>query len=705
MRSASPECNHYHREMLRRNELDAVQRGRLDVHLRLCAECRDLSDGLAMVEAGPGVIQPLSSERCQAIYSRLVPAVHEITNNKSQYDWVRSIPDRRSVYDWLRDVLDYRSRHDWFRGFTPATLSAAFVSAAVVLLGIALFRVIPTGSHNGLSMESEALLGQKVAQMSVEEQDPVESGVLRNGFIERLEGAISVDGADVNDQSTFRVKAGTRIAMNDNSRFSFGIDRMAKLAMFGKTQWQMTRTTETYLGIRLDRGRMAVDFDARSGKVMEISTPDSLIRVKGTVFTVEALPDGGTRVGVIEGLVEVISRRGEPRTVEVNGGQLVSFPGNGQTVALSDDQRVMAAEIDRMHGLASGDTRLVRFRGTPPDVRVELNGHDFGTAPLSVRLPVGPATYRLTSPGMEPLAGLIDGVKGNEEVVFSMEPIEDPDISNEDDNEKIKGHSHRRPTSSEANPSSVDSSKQEWGLLTRARDAMKEGDISGAIVLLEREVKRASGESLVTGLTLLAQCYLAAGKHEIAADTYDRVAAISPNSAAGQNARFEVGRVSLEKLGNLSRARASFSAYMSSPQGGSLKEEAHYSLCRIDGKEGKHKNALNCFSAFLREYPSGHNGPEARLWRGALYQDIERRWVDAEQDLKSFIQSRPRHPRVDEARYRMAIGRYQQGDKQGALSLINEYMEKHPNGRYRLRVERLKQAVIDTSASWPTATR
>jgi TolA-binding protein len=156
----------------------------------------------------------------------------------------------------------------------------------------------------------------------------------------------------------------------------------------------------------------------------------------------------------------------------------------------------------------------------------------------------------------------------------------------------------------------------------------------------------------------------------------------------------------MDQLGDLSRARAAFTAYVASPSGGGLREEAYFSLCELDGREGAHRDALHCFNQFLRAFPGGHLGPDARLWRGALYQDLERRWADAERDLLTFVRARPRHPRVDEARYRVAIGRYQVGDRRGALRVINEYLTAHPQGRYRLRVERLRRAVLDPDSDW-----
>jgi TolA-binding protein len=231
---------------------------------------------------------------------------------------------------------------------------------------------------------------------------------------------------------------------------------------------------------------------------------------------------------------------------------------------------------------------------------------------------------------------------------------------------------------------------------------MTAGDIPHAIALLERANETVDGKKLVTGLALLAECYAALGIYHKAADVLDSIVEEMPNSAVAQNARYEIGRLAMDQLGDYSRAKGAFTAYVASRIGGELKEDAYYSLCELDGRRGEHRNALHCFNQFLISFSEGRYEPSARLWRGALYQDVEGRFADAERDLLSFIKARPRHPRTDEARYRVALGRYQGGDKRGAMRMIREYLRHHPNGKYRLRAERLRLAIIDPSVSLPT---
>ena len=231
---------------------------------------------------------------------------------------------------------------------------------------------------------------------------------------------------------------------------------------------------------------------------------------------------------------------------------------------------------------------------------------------------------------------------------------------------------------------------------------MTSGDIPYAIALLKRANRSVTGGKLVTGLALMAECYSAVGAYDKAADALDRIVDEMPSSGVAQNARYEIGRLAMDQLGDYSRAKGAFTAYVASRVGGGLKEDAYYSLCELDGRLGEHRNALHCFNQFLRSFPGGRYEPSARLWRGALYQDVEGRFALAEDDLLAFVQARPSHPRTDEARYRIALGRYQNGDKQGAMGMIREYLAHHPNGKYRLRVERLRLAILDPTVSLQT---
>jgi tetratricopeptide (TPR) repeat protein len=298
---------------------------------------------------------------------------------------------------------------------------------------------------------------------------------------------------------------------------------------------------------------------------------------------------------------------------------------------------------------------------------------------------------------MEPLAGSLDDGPDSDRIAFELAPAVGwlPRAAAR----PVAPATDRRPS---AETAEEEAPAPRWDLVRRARAAMTAGDVPYAIGLLERAAEEAAGEDLLHALLLLCDCYTAAGRYAQAARTFDRVAGLVPGTETAQNSRYEVGRLAADRLGDPARARAAFTSYLASPVGGALREDAWFSLCQLDGREAKHREALHCFHEFLRAFPGGHHQAEARLWRGALTQDIEKQWAAAERDLIWFLEARPRHPRAEEARYRVALGRYQAGDRGGALRMISEYLREHPEGQYKVRIERLRRAALDPSASRPT---
>jgi tetratricopeptide (TPR) repeat protein len=656
------DCRSFRRDIPRRDELDPVDRGRLDLHLRRCDGCRRLTERFAAIEAGPAEIPPVSEERINAIHDRLIPLAHELA--------ARAAVPAPGVH-WLRPAL------------VPAALAALMLAALAIVAAHGRGRAAALGSA-GVSSSGAA---------------PAEAIALE-GAIDRGEGSISIDGEDLTGpRGGFIAREGTPIVLGRGARFGFRIGADVRVALADETVFRLSRLAGQLVEFELSRGQLAVEFDGNGGRMLDVRTPDSLVRVRGTTFTVEVIPGSASRVGVIEGRVAVLPAGESGIELEVAAGEVLELPG-GAVAPLDDEQRVLAADLappggDDLDLEFVGGGRLVRFAGSPERVVVEVEGRVVGITPLTVRLPDGPLSYRLTAPGMEPLAGRLDGDRDGSRVGFELAPAVaylprtvPPQLSS------VAGRRRAPPAAVAGEPING-----RWDLYQRARAAMAAGDLPYAIGLLERAVEESAGESLVGGLSLLADCYSAVGSYARAARTFNRVAGLVPGTETAQNSRYEVGRLAADRLGDHARARAAFTSYLASPVGGALREDAWFSLCKLDGREAKHREALHCYNEFLRAFPGGHHEAEARLWRGALTQDIEKQWVAAERDLIWFIEARPRHPRTEEARYRVALGRFQGGDRRGALKMISEYLREHPDGQYRVRIERLRRAALDPSAS------
>lgn len=648
-------CKRAMRDLLRRDRLDAVERGKLDLHLRRCESCREAAEGLFALESLDLGLEPVSDDHGRAIYDRLIPAVHQI------------------AVDLRPENGKPGSRFTLAFNFGLAAAAAVVVA---VVIGIVKFGAVPTAAPAGVE--------------TVAQTDVVPVDVALPGILDRSEGTVLVNSVDVgSSEGSFDISTGTEIAVEDGASINFRIGNEARVAMVGNTRWRISAATETLLEMELDMGRMAVEFDGTRGRMMDIRTPDSLVRVRGTVFTVEVIPTGGTHVSVLEGRVDVVSLGSDGQMIELGEGEMIVMPGDGVIDEPGDLQRALAAEVNTLdESFVASAGRLVHFDGSPERVRVEVGGRLIGYSPLAVRLQEGEVEYRLCAPGMEPMEGTLENEQTGEVVGFQLAPAPYPQAAID--------ITEAKPSLS-ATPKATATVR--WGLVERAHAAMTAGDIPFAIDLLERLVEKSSEDRLVSALSLLAECYSSVGRYQEAADTYDRVAGLVPGTKVAQNSRYEIGRLAMDRLGDYGRARASFTAYLASATEGELKEAAYYSLCKVDGRDGAHQEALHCFNEFLRTYPGGYYAPNARLWRGALYQDVLKRWADAERDLSAFIKAKPRHPRCEEARYRIAIGRYQVGDLRGALRAIDEHLREHPGGQYAVRAKRLRTAILDPDFS------
>ena len=73
-------CSHVRRALLHQDQLNAVDRGILEIHLRRCPECHRIAEEFSTIEMSHLPLDEVTEERQRDIYARLVPAVHEITS-------------------------------------------------------------------------------------------------------------------------------------------------------------------------------------------------------------------------------------------------------------------------------------------------------------------------------------------------------------------------------------------------------------------------------------------------------------------------------------------------------------------------------------------------------------------------------------------------------------------------------------------------
>ncbi len=141
------------------------------------------------------------------------------------------------------------------------------------------------------------------------------------GFARRLAGSASVDVPNA------RASSGTVYPVG--SRFRVPLSSSLQLTLAGKVVANLTPGTEAtwheaspqVIRVELDRGLLAMRYDRRpADPILEVVTPDTVVRVVGTVFTVQVDYEKNTTVSVLRGEVEVLDTSRSGVLAEVQAG-------------------------------------------------------------------------------------------------------------------------------------------------------------------------------------------------------------------------------------------------------------------------------------------------------------------------------------------------------------------------------------------------
>ncbi len=265
-----------------------------EVHLRLCRECRRFHRVLHAVYEGPG--EPIRREQ-----------------PRLDHEFVRVLH---------RAKREQQQQPSWYAQLSVRTALVGLSACAVVLL-LALFDVRPAALSLSLPLD----------ELEVSSADRLTHEVV--GSYE------STRGIDHPAQSYGRIVAGsgelqqpdrqpvTTSTFPVGSRFSVGLGEWLQVGLAGKIVANFTEGTEVVwtsasprlIELQHNRGMIAVRYDrSPSDPVLHIRTPSAIVRVVGTVFTVQVESDGHTIVSVLRGEVEVLEPKSYRLLAEVEAG-------------------------------------------------------------------------------------------------------------------------------------------------------------------------------------------------------------------------------------------------------------------------------------------------------------------------------------------------------------------------------------------------
>jgi hypothetical protein len=280
-------------ELVLSNRATAAVRGLYDEHLRACRNCRRMHRALFAVYEGPVVPTPPLGVR-----------------------------EEKEFHAILRRMKDERPE-PWTHRFGVRLALGGLATAAGVLT-LSLFDIAPdvlTLPH----FDDDPPTGMELA---AREPDPgaapqgAGDGIHHAQSYGRVVGGyaeVTPPGDQAATTNTFPVGTRFEVAVDDSLQVGLIGKIVANFTPASEIEW--TTASPTLLEIEVERGVAAVRYDRRpSDPILQVRTPNAVVRVIGTVFTVQVDGASNTIVSVLRGQVEVLHPETNRLLAEVESG-------------------------------------------------------------------------------------------------------------------------------------------------------------------------------------------------------------------------------------------------------------------------------------------------------------------------------------------------------------------------------------------------
>jgi ferric-dicitrate binding protein FerR (iron transport regulator) len=297
------EC-HEDAELAVADRLHPAAATRYRAHLRGCPECRRMNQLLEAVYRGP---DPASSG--MGIAAGLGAGDREFAAILRRVPLERPLP-------WYQRAIHTAGV------VTLATTAAALALALVVtpddptLEGAAF-----DGVSAALQARSHELPDAEAG--AAEEGDPnvaPHQAQVDYGRVIAGRGFLSTRG-DGPPVLTDTFTVGTRFSVETGQSLQVGLLGRILANFEAGTEIEWTQAGPAALDLTLERGHIAVRYERDpTDPILNIHTPSALVRVVGTVFTVEVDAEGSTNVAVLRGKVEVLNPEDHAHVADVRAG-------------------------------------------------------------------------------------------------------------------------------------------------------------------------------------------------------------------------------------------------------------------------------------------------------------------------------------------------------------------------------------------------
>ncbi len=277
------------------NRAPAAVRELYDEHQRQCRDCRRMHRSLYSLYEGPMVPPALAGAR-----------------------------EEREFHAILRRMKSERPE-PWYQRWAVG-LGVCGLAAAAGVLTLSLFDVAPDmlslppdEEYARAPITSHASQGDAPGTEAAGSTGGIEHPAQAYGRVVGGEAGIFPPGEQASNQNTFPV----------GTRFELGADHSLQIGMVGKIVANFTpnsvvewsAASPTLLEVELERGILAVRYDRRpSDPILQVRTPTAVVRVVGTVFTVQVEESNNTIVSVLRGQVEVLHPATNRALAEVESG-------------------------------------------------------------------------------------------------------------------------------------------------------------------------------------------------------------------------------------------------------------------------------------------------------------------------------------------------------------------------------------------------
>lgn len=213
----------------------------------------------------------------------------------------------------------------WYHKWSLRAGVTAMAGAAAALT-LALFGVGPGSFGDAQTVADNQLPPAAQSTPKVDKQVTAEGGIDHpaQSYGRVLGGDASVlsmarPGHTVANTDTFPV--GTRFQVDEDDALQVGMvgKIVANFTPGSDIEW--TKATPSLIELEVHRGIAAVRYDRRpSDPILYVRTPTAVVRVIGTVFTVEVNEDSETIVSVLRGQVDVLHPETNDLRAEVESG-------------------------------------------------------------------------------------------------------------------------------------------------------------------------------------------------------------------------------------------------------------------------------------------------------------------------------------------------------------------------------------------------